>query len=272
MGMRALPTVCVIALLASFWSSDARADDAPMPAYRVGTGSIRVALLPVRCARDMASELCEALDQSLGVELARDPRLDVVAPHDLEVLIGAQQLSALQTCEGDNCFDIGAFQQVGAAYTVAVVVGRIGGDALISARLVDMRRGSVLDRDDARVGRASEDAIDRASLELVQSLLARRGIGTPLSLAAEEEGGSGLFFAGAAVTGLGAAGLIGGGVLGGLAVFEATALERSSSIARADFDKSAGTARTLALAGDVTAGASAALVVTGAILMIVGSL
>jgi hypothetical protein len=247
-------------------------DDRPLPAWRVGTGTIRVALLPVRCTRDMAKELCSALDQSLGVELARDPRLDVVSPHDLEVLVGAQELSALQSCDGDNCFDSGAFQQIGAAYTVAVVVGRIGNDALVTARLVDMRRGTVLDRDDARVTRANEDAIDQATRDLVQALLARRGIGTPLAMTTEERGPSGLFIAGALISGLGGAGVIGGGALGGLAAFEAATLEQASAVSRTDFDASANAARGLALGADVALGAGGILVVTGVALMIAGSL
>lgn len=268
-AMRAPLTVLLVGLLAPAVHAQ---DDRPLPAYRVGTGTIRVAVLPVRCARDMAKELCSALDQSLGVELARDPRLDVVSPHDLEVLVGAQELSALQSCDGEGCFESGSFQQIGAAYTVAVVVGRIGSDALVTARLVDMRRGTVLDRDDARVTRANEDAIDRAARELIQSLLARRGIGTPLAAEVEERGGSGLFIAGAVITGLGGASLVGAGAVGGLAALEAGSLDKASAISRADFNASAGTARNLALGSDIALGAGGLLVVTGVALMIAGSL
>jgi hypothetical protein len=269
MAMRALLPVLLVSLLAPAVHAQ---DDQPLPAYRVGTGTIRVAVLPVRCARDMSKELCSALDQSLGVELARDPRLDIVSPHDLEVLVGAQELSALQSCDGDGCFESGSFQQIGAAYTVAVVVGRIGSDALVTARLVDMRRGTVLDRDDARVTRANEDAIDRAARELIQSLLARRGIGTPLAADVEEGGGSGLFVAGAVITGLGGASFVGAGAVGALAALEAGSLDKASAISRADFDTSAATARNLALGSDIALGAGGLLVVTGVALMIAGSL
>jgi len=266
--MRTLLPVLVLTMLVPIVR--ARAEQ-PLPAFRVGTGTIRVALLPVRCARDMADDLCSALDQSLGVELGRDPRLDIVSPHDLEVLVGAQELSALQSCDGDGCFESGSFQQVGAAYTVAVVVGRIGSDALVTARLVDMRRGAVLDRDDARVTRANEDAIDQAARELIRSLLARRGIGTPIA-AEVDDGGSGLFVAGAVITGLGSASLLGAGVVGGFAALEAGALDKASAISRADFDASATTARHLALGSDVALGAGGLLVVTGVALLIAGSL
>ena len=43
---------------------------------------------------------------------------------------------------------------------VAGAFGRIGHGSLITARLVDKKRGTVLDRDDARVAKASKDSID----------------------------------------------------------------------------------------------------------------
>ncbi len=241
-----------------------------LPAYRVGSGTIRVALMPVRCARDMPAELCGAIDASLGVELGRDPRLDILAPHDLEVLVGAQQLAAMQSCETDNCFDMSKFDQVGSAYLVAVVVGRIGSDALITARIVDMRRGTVLDRDDARVSRSNERNIDQATRDLVQTMLARRGIGTPLLLH-EDEGSSGLFVAGAVLAGVGGAALLGGGGLGVLATFEATTLERAATLDKATFDAGASRARAYALGADIGLATGGALALTGAILMIAGS-
>ncbi len=251
------------------FASSAQAEDR-LPAYRVGSGTIRVALMPVRCARDMPAELCGAIDASLGVELGRDPRLDILAPHDLEILVGAQQLSAMQSCEDDSCFDMTKFDQVGSAYLVAVVVGRIGSDALITARIVDMRRGTVLDRDDARVSRNNEGNIDLATRELVQTMLARRGIGTPLLLA-EDDGPSGLFVAGAVLAGVGGAALLGGGGLGGLAMFEASALERAAVVDKATFDAGADKARSYALGADLGLATGGVLALTGAVLMIAGS-
>jgi len=271
-GMRfVLPLILSSALAAPAFAEDAQ----PQPAYRVSSGSIRVALLPVRCGRDMQPELCGTLDESLGVELSRDPRLDVLSPHDLEVLMGAQQLQALQACEGESCFDPNSFQQVGAAYLVSVTIGRIGNDALITARLVDMKRGTVLDRDDARVSKASEGAIDRATRELVQALLVRRGIGTALTVdngAAASKGSPGVFYTGATLTTLGILGVVGGGVLGGLGYLEASALNKASSVDKATFDQGAATARGYALGADVALVAGSTLAVAGVVMMIAGSL
>jgi hypothetical protein len=261
----------VLMVLTAMASGAASADDAALPAYRVGSGTIRVALLPVRCTRDIAVDLCRALDQSISVELGRDPRLDLLTPNDLEVLVGAQELAALQVCDGDDCFNEDAFQQVGAAYTVGVVLGRIGNDAIVTVRLVDMRRGTVLDRDDARVARGDERAIDDATRALIHSVLARRGIGTPM-LEKVEDGASGLFVTGALLSGVGIAAVAGGLVVGGLGVLEATDLARGSSVQRADFDEKAQSARTLALAGDLTMAGGGLCLLTGVVLMAVGSL
>jgi hypothetical protein len=271
MGMRVvLPLILSCALAAPAFAEDAQ----HQPAYRVSSGSIRVALLPVRCGRDMQPELCGTLDESLGVELSRDPRLDVLSPHDLEVLMGAQQLQALQACEGETCFDPNSFQQVGAAYLVSVTIGRIGNDALITARLVDMKRGTVLDRDDARVSKGSESAIDIATRELVQALLVRRGIGTALSLDDGDAGGGspGVFYTGATLTTLGVLGVVGGGVLGGLGYLEASALNKAASVDKVTFDQGAATARGYALGADVALVAGSTLAIAGVVMMIAGSL
>ena len=244
------------------------------PAYRLSSGSIRVALLPVRCGRDMPVELCSTLDESLGVELSRDPRLDVLSSRDLEVLMGAQQLQALQSCEGESCFDASSFQQVEAAYLVAVTIGRIGHDALITARLVDMKRGTVLDRDDARVAKGSEDGIDQATREVVQALLVRRGIGTTLTVDndSDKHGSPGVFFAGATFTTLGAVGIVGGGALGAMALLEASALDKAASLDKVTFDQGAGVARNYALGADVALVAGTTLALAGVVMMIAGAL
>jgi hypothetical protein len=266
---RILMVLMVIAAGAA--TGAAAADDGALPAYRVGTGTIRVALLPVRCTRDIAVELCRALDQSISVELGRDPRLDLLTPNDLEVLVGAQELAALQACDGDDCFNDDAFQQMGAAYTVAVVLGRIGTDAIVTVRLVDMRRGTVLDRDDARVARGDERAIDDATRALTRTVLARRGIGTPI-IETVEDVGSGLFVTGALLSGVGITAVAGGLVVGGVGVLEATDLARESSVPRPAFDERAQNARNLALTGDLTMVGGGLCLLTGVVLMVVGSL
>ncbi len=250
-----------------------RAGGRPHAAYRLGSSSSKVALLPLQCARDMEKALCQAIDESLGVELARDPRLDVLTPRDLEVLLGAQELVELSSCEKEDCFDPSAFTQIEAEYLLAASIGRIGGDAMITIRLVDLKRGVVIDRDDARAWRGSEAAIDEAARALAHTILVRRGVGSAVSVAIDDESGNpALFWGGAGVTGLGAAGLAAGGALGVLAYIEARSLQQSSGVAPATFDATAGRAQDFAFAADLGLLGGALITVVGATLMVAGSL
>jgi len=240
--------------------------------FRVGS-SARIALLPVKCARDMDSALCAAIDESLAVDLARETRLDILAPRDLEVLLGAQQLVELSNCDGDACFDASSFTQVEANYMMSTSIGRIGGDAMITIRLVDLKRGVVIDRDDARAWRSSEAGIDEATRALAHTILVRRGLASmPVTEEADEEGGSPLvFWGGAGVTGLGVVGVGAAGVLGTLAFVEASALRRSTGLTQANFDVGSQNATQLAFGADVALVAGGALVVGGVAMMILGS-
>src|SRR5688572_12086264 len=119
------------------------------PAYRVGSATNRIAILPVSCERDLDPSLCAALGESIAVEVGREPRLDVVNPRDLDVLLGAQAVADLSTCEKDDCFARQNFAQVDASYLISLSIGRIGRDARLVVRIVDLKRGTVIDRDDA---------------------------------------------------------------------------------------------------------------------------
>lgn len=258
-----------IAIVAAL-SSTARAET-PQQAYRLSSGATRIAMLPVACGRDMPKELCAALDESLGVELGKDPRLEVVTPRDMEVLMGAQQLMELQACDGDGCFEAEALAQTQAAYLVAVVIGRIGRDALITARVVDLRRGTVLDRDDVRVLHQNESDIDDATRGLVQNILVRRGLATPLT-ETEEQGTPAIFWTGTVLTAVGVAGVGVGGYFGVVAGIEASGLKSATRIEPATFAEAEDRVRGNALAADLAFAAGGAAVVAGVVMIIVGSL
>lgn len=247
---------------------------APQPAYRVGTTSPRVALLPVRCSRDMDRSLCSVLDETLGVHLSRDPRLDVIGPRDLEALMGGQQLLALASCEGDACFgsNVNSVASIQASYMLSVAVGRLGTDALITARLVDLSRGIIIDRDDARVSRGSENAIDQATRELVETVLIRRGLGTPrVAGVDDDEGSPAVFWGGVVLTGISGVALATAGGLGTLAFVNAQSLAVSKDVARSDYDATAGTARGFALGSDAALIGGGALLTAGITMMVLGS-
>jgi hypothetical protein len=245
------------------------------PAYRVGTATNRIAILPVRCERDLDPSLCAALGESIAVEVGHDPRIDVVNPRDIDVLLGAQTVADLSSCDKDDCFSRQDFTRIDAAYLISLAVNRIGDEARLVVRIVDLKRGAVIDRDQAAAPAHDERAIERASRDLVMSVLVRRGLARPPTEAAEERGLGPLFWVGlvSSVTGAGAA--VGGGVLDIGAVTATSQLvddAGASAVTRAQFDKRAAAARTSALEGDMLVGAGAALVVGGGIMMIVGAL
>lgn len=249
-------------------------DSKDQSAFRLGS-SARIALLPVKCARDIDAALCSAIDESLAVDLARDPRLDILAPHDLEVLIGAQQLAELANCDREEgCFDANTYTQVEANYLLSTSIGRIGGDAMITIRLVDMKRGVVIDRDDARAWRSSEGAIDEAARALARTILVRRGVATPPSTSDDEDGGGNpvAFWGGLSAASIGAVGMGVGGVLGTFAYIDASVLKRSTGLSRAEFDATAADATQKALGADIALLVGGALVVGGATTMLVGGL
>ena len=187
--------------------------------------------------------------------------------------MGAQQIVELSQCDKDDCFDPSAFTQIDAHYLLSASIGRIGGDAMITIRLVDLKRGVVIDRDDARAWRGSEAAIDEATRALAHTILVRRGVGSPPVAVEEEEGGNPLlFWGGAGITALGVGGLVTGGALGSLAYIEARSLAQSTAIAPATFDATAGRARDYAFGADIALVGGALVTAVGATLIVAGSL
>lgn len=275
MRATAVLSALLLALGAQAQEDPRASGEAAQPAYRVGAVP-RIAILPVRCARDMEESLCTVIDESLGVHLSRDPRLDVVGPRDLEALVGGQQLMALANCEGDACFgqNIGGMPSIQASYMLSVAIGRLGSDALITARLIDLGRNVVIDRDDARVRRNSENEIDAATRELVETVLIRRGLGTPRAAGAvaEESGSPGVFWGGVVASGLGGVGLLAAGGLGAMALVNAQTLAVGTNIDQTKFDDTAATARGFALGSDLALVGGGALIAAGVTMMIVGSL
>lgn len=242
------------------------------PAYRVGSATNRVALLPVRCERDLDPSLCAALGESVAIEIARDPKIEVINPRDIDVLLGAQTVADLSTCEKDDCFSRQDFTRVDAAYLLSLAVGRIGDEARLVVRIVDLKRGAVIDRDEASAPARDERAIEQAARELCLGVLVRRGLARPAALV-EDGGVSGVFWAGLASSAVGAAVVGGGGYLG-LQAYGLTADLRKDApdLARDTFDAKAEEPRAYAAGADMLYAAGGALVVAGGIMMIAGAL
>ena len=256
----------VVSLLALFLP-------AAEPAYRVGSATSRVAILPVRCERDLDPSLCAALGESVAIELARDPRIDVVNPRDIDILLGAQTVADLSSCEKDDCFSQQDFTRVDAAYLLSLAVGRIGEEARLVVRIVDLKRGAVIDRDEASAPARDEPAIERAARALCLGVLVRRGLARPAEVVAEDEGVGGVFWAGLASSVVGALVVSGGGYLG-MHAYGQTAELRSDAekLSRDEFDAKAEDPRAYAAGADMLYAAGGALVVAGGIMMIAGTL
>lgn len=269
--MKPRTALATVALAAMTMTAAAPAS-AQQAAYRLKSGATRVAIMPVNCGRDAAAnDLCSSLDESLATELAHDPRLEVLAPRDMIVMLGAQELIDLQACTGDECFEPSTFEQVQASYLVAVNIGRIGSDALITSRLVDLRRGTVLDRDDVRVSHIDERLVDEAVRGLVQGMLIRRGIATPLAPEAEAHGTPVVFWTGAVLAVLGGVAVVGGGTVGALSYFDAQKLV-DEPVRRDVFDAKAADIERNALFADAGLIGGGVAVAAGVVMLIVGSL
>jgi hypothetical protein len=242
------------------------------PAYRVGSATNRVAVLPVRCERDLDPSLCAALGESVSLELARDPKIEVVNPNDIDVLLGAQTVADLSTCEKDDCFAHQDFTRIDAAYLLSLAVGRIGDEARLVVRVVDLKRGAVIDRDEATAPAGDEHRIEKAARELSLGVLVRRGLARPAAVA-EDGGVSGVFWAGAVSSAVGAVVMGTGGALGFAAYGRTAALRKEApNLTRDDFDRRAADPRAWATGADMLYAAGGALVVAGGVMLIAGAL
>jgi hypothetical protein len=229
--------------------------------------------LPVRCERDEDPSLCRALGESIALEMAKDPRIEVVNPHDLEVLVGAASLGELSACRGDDCFTSIDFTQVDASYLLSMDLSRIGKEARMVVRVVDLKRGAVIDRDEAKAPAKDESAIEDASRALVMSVLVRRGLAQPPSVTAEDEGVRPIFWAGLGTFALGGVAAGVGGVLGVNAMLKTSDISaNASSLSRDEFDGHAREARTYAYGADLLYVAGGVLAIAGGAMMLAGSL
>jgi hypothetical protein len=243
------------------------------PAYRLGSATNRVALLPVRCERDLDPSLCAALGESVAIEMGRDPKIEVVNPRDIDVLLGAQTVADLSTCEKDDCFSRQDFTRIDAAYLVALQVGRIGSEARLVVRVVDLKRGAVIDRDSASAPAKDERAIEQAARDLTLSVLVRRGLARPTAVAEDDSGVGGLFWAGVTSSIVGVVAVAGGGIVGFDALGKTTDLRAEASDMELDeFERREDQVRTLATGADMLYAAGGALVVAGGVMIIAGAL
>lgn len=258
-----------LVLAASFAAAPASAGE--------GRDRSKVALLPLKCHRDVPGEICQLLADSIALALADAPGIEPITPGDLEVLVGAHALSQLSSCGGETCFIGDEVMRINAAWLIGGDITSLGKKNRTVLRLVDLERGAVLDRGEVTT-EPDEAEMDRAVRLLALKLLARRGLldleasaGTSLSAMQDEPEPppSPLLWAGLGTVGVGAVALVGAGALGSLALLS---LEDARTAPGDAFQGHARDARMQAWGADVLLGAGGALLVGGAILALTGAL
>jgi hypothetical protein len=243
------------------------------PAYRVGSATNRIAILPVSCERDLDRSLCSALGESIAVEVGKEPRVEVVTPGDLDVLLGAQAVADLSSCDKDDCFARQNFNQIDAAYLLSLSIGRIGKEARLVVRVVDLKRGTVIDRDDARALAKDEAAIEESAKDLVMAVLVRRGLASAPLVDDDERGVSPVFWVGALTGGLGLVAAGGGSVLGLQAYGKTQEIsDKLDGMEQDEFRDLSREARTYAYGADLLFVGAAAMAIAGSAMMVAGAL
>lgn len=271
---RALPLALGLLLTAALAAGPARADD-EADAKRKRN---KVALIPMKCERDIEPELCSVLAESMAMSVSKAPGLEVVTPADLEVLMGAQALAELSSCGGEACFVGAEMLRIDAAWLLAGRITRVGQRARLVLRLVDLERGAIIDREEA-TPTLDETEMDTSIRRLAVRLMARRGLlsleqveGQPLAGVVtqplEEEGPGAVFYVGVGTSAVGGLALLGAGALGTVAFF---GVENAKNVERSGGDRQvvleqARQARTYAYGSDLLLVAGGALVVTGLVM------
>lgn len=268
----------LLALSALLLAPMALARDEDRPARKRN----KVALIPVKCERDIEPELCGVLAESMALAVAKAPGLEVVTPADLEVVMGAQALAELSSCGSDTCFVGGEMLRIDAAWLLAGRITRVGSKARMVLRLVDLERGTVIDREEA-TPTLDEAEMDTAVRRLAVRLLARRGVlsleaveGEPLAGVITEPAEEALhptFYVGVGTTAVGGATLVGAGALGLVSILgvNATSAAAANGEPRDVVLARARDARSWAYGADLLLVAGSTLVLTGLVVTTAGA-
>jgi hypothetical protein len=139
--------------------------------------------------------------------------------------------------------------------------------------MVDLKRGQVIDRDEAKAPAKDERAIEDAARALTMRVLVRRGLAEPKEAIEEDAGPRPIFWAGVGTFAAGALAAGGGGVLGVQSALKANELaDAAPDLSEREFDTHARETRTFAYGADLLFVAGGALVVAGGAMMIAGGL
>jgi TolB-like protein len=169
-------------------------------------------------------ELPAILTETMASEIEAVSGCDVVSQQDIIAMLDYEKQKAVCTDGSDSCLaEVG--QALGAERVVAGTVGKLGAEFLLTARLMNVKKGAVEARAEEPVGYRAEN-LRRAAKNVGRRLFSAGDLprdakvdDTPIPKKSEprREGASPLLWVGGVGAGLGAAALVGGGALAAIA-------------------------------------------------------
>ena len=222
------PAALALALVV-VWSSSQAADApaAPAPARSEKCKIVVLNLVGRNLPKD-DDELPALLTDTLANEVGVASGCDVVSQADIVAMLDYEKQKAVCTDGSDSCLaEVG--QALGADRVVAGTVGKLGGDFILAARLMNVKKGAVEQRAEESVTGAPEQ-LRRAAKNVGRRLFGVDDLpkdakidASPLpkksgsSSSSAEGGGAGLAWTGGVIAGVGVATLVVAGALAGVA-------------------------------------------------------
>lgn len=157
------------------------------------------------------------LTESLAAEVASVSGCQVVSQSDVAQMLDFEAQKAACGDGADSCLsEIG--EALGADRVVGGTLGRLGGDFVVNARLMNVKQGTV----EARAEQAVHGAVEElrgAAKNAARQLFGAAAVppSSTVTAKASSAGHPGLFWGGVIAGGVGALGAIGGGALAGVA-------------------------------------------------------
>jgi hypothetical protein len=203
-------------LIASAWAARAHAaEPAPAPASAPPDAPERCRILVLelqgRALPEADAELPALLTETMAAELGSLMACEVITEAEVKTMLNVERAKAVCARDSDSCLaEIG--EAYGAERVVAGSFGHVDASYVLTARLMNVRRGMVERRSEETVSDA------RGSVMRAAKNAGRRLAGVaPLADAPVEAGPSSWLIGGAVVAGIGAVAALGGGAITALA-------------------------------------------------------
>ncbi len=189
----------------------ASADDETEPASKE---EIQIAVLDVLGSGPVDPQYVEGLSGVLAAEVASRPELAVTTSADIRQILGFEAERQLLGCDGSSCMaEIGG--ALGVDYLISAEVSRVGANWLLNAGLVDVKNARTVHRISRRT--RDEDELIDILIEATQEILVQLGLEAAAPVAHHRPTASRgrRSLTSNVALGVGAAGVVGGGILYG---------------------------------------------------------